>query len=329
MEDATFKQLIESGQSFPEVTDVIYDANQMEKLILNSVDVVNIGFDTIWDKKIFNFHFNYLREGFDILEKVIEERCLRIRLIVETTHENIEFINNIKYYEIRHLDSIRTNFGIMDERAYMLWVFHEDGQKPEQAFFSNSISLVKKQQVLFDKIWKLGIPLRERNRQLENEQMPEFHKKLVNFVDARTEIMTFLDHSKMELLILSSIKMLDYFADDDLFWLKLSVLYRKGVLIKLLTDGYNRSLIYQLNKITNDAPGKTHDHFQIGYSTKLGNIDEFVLITDNKEALELTYADLNQYRISFLNDKNHVLVQEILFEKYWNEVNSLEVMHND
>ena len=329
MEVATFKQLIESGQSFPEVTDVIYDANQMEKLILNSVDVVNIGFDTIWDKKIFNFHFNYLREGFDILEKVIEERCLRIRLIVETTYENIEFINNIKYYEIRHLDSIRTNFGIMDERAYMLWVFHEDCQKPEQAFFSNSISLVKKQQVLFDKIWKLGIPLRERNRQLENEQMPEFHKKLVNFVDARTEIMTFLDHSKMELLILSSIKMLDYFADDDLFWLKLSVLYRKGVLIKLLTDGYNRSLIYQLNKITNDAPGKTHDHFQIGYSTKLGNIDEFVLITDNKEALELTYADLNQYRISFLNDKNHVLVQEILFEKYWNEVNSLEVMHND
>lgn len=329
MEVATFKQLIESGQSFPEVTDVIYDANQMEKLILNSVDVVNIGFDTIWDKKIFNFHFNYLREGFDILEKVIEERCLRIRLIVETTYENIEFINNIKYYEIRHLDSIRTNFGIMDERAYMLWVFHEDCQKPEQAFFSNSISLVKKQQVLFDKIWKLGIPLRERNRQLENEQMPEFHKILVNFVDARTEIMTFLDHSKMELLILSSIKMLDYFADDDLFWLKLSVLYRKGVLIKLLTDGYNRSLIYQLNKITNDAPGKTHDHFQIGYSTKLGNIDEFVLITDNKEALELTYADLNQYRISFLNDKNHVLVQEILFEKYWNEVNSLEVMHND
>ena len=304
MEDATFKQLMESGQSFPEVTDVIYDANQMEKLILNSVDVVNIGFDTIWDKKIFDFHFNYLREGFDVLEKLIEERGLRIRLIVETTPENIEFINNIKYYEIRHLDNIRTNFGIMDERDYMLWVFHEDGQKPEQAFFSNSISLVKKQQMLFDKIWKLGISLSERNRQLENEQLPEFHKILVNFVDARTEIMSFLDHSKMELLILSSIKMLDYFADDDLFWIKLSLLYRKGVLIKLLTDGYNRSLIYQLNKITNEAHRKTHDHFQIGYSTKLGNIDEFVLITDNKETIELTYAALNQYKISFLNDKN-------------------------
>ena len=117
MEDATFKQLMESGQSFPEVTDVIYDANQMEKLILNSVDVVNIGFDTIWDKKIFDFHFNYLREGFDVLEKLIEERGLRIRLIVETTPENIEFINNIKYYEIRHLDNIRTNFGIMDEKS--------------------------------------------------------------------------------------------------------------------------------------------------------------------------------------------------------------------
>lgn len=323
MQDAIYKQLIESGQSFPEITDVIYDANQMEKLMLNSVDVVTIGFDTIWDKKIFNFHYKFLREGFDVLEKLIEERCLRIRLIVETAPENIEFINSIKYYEIRHLDNIRTNFGIMDQRAYMLWVFHEDDQRPEQAFFSNSLSLVKKQQMLFDKIWKLGIPLKEKNKQLENEQTSEFHKMLANFVDARTEIMTFLDHSKKELLILSSIKMLDYFADDDLFWLKLSVLYRKGVLIKLLTDGYNRSLIYQLNKITKETSRKIHDHFQMGYSTKLGSIDEFVLITDNKEALELTYADLNQYRISFLNDKNHVLVQEILFEKYWNEVQSL------
>ena len=121
-------------------------------------------------------------------------------------------------------------------------------------------------------------------------RLPEFHKILVNFVDARTEIMSFLDHSKRELLILSSIKMLDYFADDDLFWIKLSLLYRKGVLIKLLTDGYNRSLIYQLNKITNEAHRKAHRSFQIGYSTKLGNIDEFVLITDNKETIELTYA---------------------------------------
>ena len=39
---------------------------------------------------------------------------------------------------------------------------------------------------------------------------------------------------------------------------------------------------------------------------------------------------LNQYKISFLNDKNHVLVQEILFEKSTgSEVNSLEVIHNN
>ncbi len=138
MEDSTLTELKESKHRSPEITDVIYDFNQLEELTLDSVNVVEKGFDTVWDKTMFNYHFTYLQDGFKLLEKLIEERYLRVRLIVDATAENIEQINSIKSYDIRHLDNVRGNFGILDGRTYMIYFFNKDTEKPEQGFFSNS-----------------------------------------------------------------------------------------------------------------------------------------------------------------------------------------------
>ena len=108
---------------FPEVTDVIYDINQLTELIFNALNSTQKGFNSVWDKTLFKFHYKYLNHGFSLLERLIEERNLKIRLIVEATRDNIEPINSIKYYEIKHLDNVRGNFGILDERAYMIFIF--------------------------------------------------------------------------------------------------------------------------------------------------------------------------------------------------------------
>jgi hypothetical protein len=50
VEESTFKELMESKHHSPEITDVIYDFNQLEELTLDSVNVVEKGFDTVWTK---------------------------------------------------------------------------------------------------------------------------------------------------------------------------------------------------------------------------------------------------------------------------------------
>jgi hypothetical protein len=154
-DDSTLIELKKSKHRSPEITDVVYDINQFQELVLDSINVVEKGFDVIWDKTVFNFHFTYLQDGFKQLETLIEEKHLRVRLIVEATQENINQINSIKYYDVRHIDNLKGNFGILDGRTYMIYFFNQDTEKPEQGFFSNSKVLVDQQQQIFENCGKL------------------------------------------------------------------------------------------------------------------------------------------------------------------------------
>ncbi|MDN5845832.1 MAG: hypothetical protein L0H53_06110 [Candidatus Nitrosocosmicus sp.] len=54
-----------------------------------------------------------------------------------------------------------------------------------------------------------------------------------------------------------------------------------------------------------------------------------VMIFDNKHLLHV-YYDLDSKLIaSFSNEEHKVLVQELMFEKYWNEVKSLNILNTN
>ena len=49
MDDSTFKQLKESKYYHPELTDVILDSNKMLEMALDSMNIAEQGFDSVWD----------------------------------------------------------------------------------------------------------------------------------------------------------------------------------------------------------------------------------------------------------------------------------------
>lgn len=166
MEDATFNKLLETNQRLPEITDVVYDIHQMERLIIDSVNMTILSVDSVLDGKMFDYISTFLKDGFILMEKLIDKRNIQIRTIIETTPENVATVNSIKKYEIRHLNDLRGNFGITDNRTYMICMFQRDEQKPSQALFSNLKSLVEKQKLLFDKLWEISIPIKDRNSEI-------------------------------------------------------------------------------------------------------------------------------------------------------------------
>lgn len=169
MDDTTFKQLKETNDLHPEVTEVIFEAEKMTELGLVALTNMEKTFDLVWDKTMFDFIWNFFRGGLNLTEKMATEKKVKFRLIVEVTRENKESILSLMHHEIRHVDSIRSNFAILDERAYMVQIFHKDGEPPSQAYFSNSKSLVKSQQVLFDRLLKIAIPLESRLKEIGYE----------------------------------------------------------------------------------------------------------------------------------------------------------------
>ena len=115
---------------------------------------------------------------------------------METTPDNIDFINSLSYSEIRHLHNLRGNFGIFDERAYMVKIFHKDTEKPIQAFWSNSNTLVKNQQTLFDDLWKMGIPLSIRNKELLYQENPDYKENFTDYDHIYQEVRSILEQSR-------------------------------------------------------------------------------------------------------------------------------------
>lgn len=323
MDDPTYQQLKKSRFHHPEVTEVIYDINQLEGMITWAINVVEKGFDMVWDKMMFNFHFNHLHDGYKMMERLIDKRNLKIRLIVEAIPENINQINSITNYEIRHLDDIGGNFGILDERAYVVSIFHQGSIKPQQAFFSNSKDLIDKQQALFDQLWDIAIPIETRNNKLKISKGDLVKKTFENFDEIQSEIYLMMKYCKRELIIFSSINILRYFTRFDTFWKYCSVLSKRNVHIKLLVDDdYNPDLLDNIQML---KKMDTHENIQIEYSSKLGSINEFTLITDGHSILKANSDGFNHLIGTLSYDKNHVLVQEILFEKCWNEIGNLTI----
>jgi hypothetical protein len=49
VDDLIFRQLKESNYYHPEITEVIFDANQMFEMSLHSVSISEKGYDIVWE----------------------------------------------------------------------------------------------------------------------------------------------------------------------------------------------------------------------------------------------------------------------------------------
>ena len=162
-------RLKESKYFHPILTEVMFDYEMMLEMVYHSMTIIERGFDTVWDSNMLYFTMKYFKEGVDFAEKLVKERGIKMRIIIQTTKENIDYVSPLKYLEVRCLEDLKGNFGIFDNRAYMVYIFHRDSDKPDQTLWSNSKMLVDKQQSLFDKLWDIAIPLSLRRKEIEYE----------------------------------------------------------------------------------------------------------------------------------------------------------------
>src|SRR6266498_1426594 len=103
------------------------------------------------------------------------KRGIRLRLITDITKENINHCKEImKITEVRHMDGIKGNFGILDGRENNMHIIHQESQAPTQMIYSNVKSLADAQQFLFNTLWDKAIPAEQRIREVEEGIRPDF-----------------------------------------------------------------------------------------------------------------------------------------------------------
>jgi len=326
VDELTFRQLKESKYYEPKITDVITDYKMMLDLVADAVSVTEKGYDTVIDSVMFNFLLKYFKHGIDLIDKHIEETGVKMRMIVDANSKNIDALNAIKFYEIKHADGIRGNFGIWDKRAYTVFIFHKESEQPDQTLWSNSKELVDKQQTLFDKMWDLAIPLSVRNKELKYQQVPQYHDTLSNSSEVKGEISNVVQQCREELLIISSVRILNLLLLASDFLTQVSVLLKRGVKIRILCDSLDTDIENKFNFINSLKLG---NELQYGYSNQFNKFNELVLISDGKTMLRSILQPSKEFMAHLSTNEAEVLVQEILFEKSWNEIKSLDVVNSN
>ncbi|HET6590260.1 MAG TPA: hypothetical protein VFG45_08860 [Candidatus Nitrosocosmicus sp.] len=326
MDNLVFQQLKESNGRYPEVTEVIFESEKMTELGLIALTGIENTFDIVWDKTMFDFIWNFFRAGLNLAEKMAIEKKVKFRLIIEVTKENMESIKSLKHHEIRHVDSIRSNFAILDKRAYMVQIFYKEGEPPSQAYFSNSKSLVKSQQVLFDRLWKISVPLETRLKEIEYQDRLNYSKILSNQDEIYNEIANIIDQTRKELLIFSSSSILDNLTNHPQFLSNCISLSDKKASLRILVDNDDYRFLEKFQHIENKSGNV--DLVEVGFTGKVGKFNETVMISDSKYVIHIKYNNNESQLIASLSNKEQqVLVQEILFEKYWNEITSLAMVN--
>ncbi|WP_458744707.1 hypothetical protein [Candidatus Nitrosocosmicus sp. T] len=320
MNESTLNQLLASKMRNPVITDIITDPHLMFEFVRRGLPQIKRGHQTVWDPAIFDSAYKYFQDGFRVVEKQIEKKEIRLDLIVETTPENIDRVRSLIFPNLRHVDNLRGNMAIADQLGYMVYIFHHDSDLPDQTLFSNSPDLVKRQITLFEKLWEISIPLSVRIRELDRNDQPKYQKLITDLNEFKDELDYAIEQSRKEPLIFSSLRSLNQLFMNRSNIGKIQSAQKRGVSVKILTDETDETFSKQVSALNLQNEDNLVTY---GYGKSLCCFNEMVVLTDGKHVLQTKHQQDGKIFASSSNEEHTVLVQGVLFEKYWNELRAL------
>jgi len=247
------------------------------------------------------------------------DRGIKVRLVTEITKENINYCKEImKISEIRHLEGVKGNFGIIDEREYDMHIIHQELQAPTQMIYCNVKSSVEAQQFLFNTLWNKAIPGEERIAEIEEGLKPAFIQTLRDADEIQRIGFDLVKSAKEDILILFST--LNSFGRQQ-----------KAGLIQLLKEVTSRSDV-KIRILThrNSRTGGFLDSFKSINSIEFRPLQESLqtrlttLIVDRKFSLEVEVKDDTKDNSSeavglatYSNSESTVWTHTSIFETLW------------
>jgi two-component system, OmpR family, sensor histidine kinase VicK len=132
----------------------------------------------------------------------LRSRAVRLRFLTEITLSNISYCREImKMAEVRHLDSLKTNFGIADGNIYSANVILADEHIPAQMIFSNANEFAEGQQYIFDTLWNKAVPAEQKIKEIE-EGIPRYETTVMIQPDEIVKRIVLLTETSNRLSIL-------------------------------------------------------------------------------------------------------------------------------
>ncbi len=130
---------------------------------------------------------------------------VKLRYVIDITRENIEHCRQmLAFSEVRHLDGMKGNFEIADEREFVA-VSRLQKEKPiPELIVSDVPEIVEQQQFVFDTFWSKAVPAEQRMREIEEGVEPPVSIVYSDYREAERREYEMIRGSKREIQIIYS-----------------------------------------------------------------------------------------------------------------------------
>jgi two-component system, OmpR family, sensor histidine kinase VicK len=116
-----------------------------------------------------------------------KKRGIPLRFIAEITKQNIEHCKELmKISELRHLDEVKGNFGIVDGIYYRAIAKAGESSAPPLLIASTISAFVEQQQYFFEMLWRKAIPAKQRIKEIEEGVKREFIETIQDPTETQT-----------------------------------------------------------------------------------------------------------------------------------------------
>jgi signal transduction histidine kinase len=126
--------------------------------------------------------------------KQLKAKGIRQRFITEITEENVGYSKELaNHVELRHLEGVKGNFGIVDGIEYGAAANIYDLEPPVEFIYSNVKTFVDQQQYFFETLWNKAIPAEKKIREIEEgipAETTEIWYGADNIVNKQLQIIT-------------------------------------------------------------------------------------------------------------------------------------------
>jgi two-component system sensor histidine kinase VicK len=308
------------GLNAPERTEVILGFENMLDVTRYGFSIVERGFDSFWDAEFVSIIPIYFADGVKEASRLVKEKGIKIRIITEVKESNVNSVKQLlELYEVRNIEGIKGNFGILDRRQYIAMMFSSYDKPPEQTLFSNSKTFVEQQQYVFDTLWERATPANVKIRQIGMSHEPEFIKENLNERETNRVLKELIDCSTKQILILlPALESFNQLRDDGIFDALMSATLRH-VEVRILIAGMGTDdTIHQINI------GALNKNISMRYLRAELSINRIDIIMDYKFTLSveerhggLSFGNKERQLAAYSNKESKAMVSSSIFENYW------------
>jgi hypothetical protein len=186
-------------------------------------------------------------EGTVKAEQIFKEKIrlkkigIKIRYITEITQRNLPYCKDLMLTaELRHMDGIKGNFSIVDERDYQATAAVKEGDPPDESVLSTARAFVEQQQYIFDTLWHKAIPAKQRIKEIEHGLKREFMDTMQDPYETQKILDNLLKSATEEILIIlpttTTNNILYQYEQEYLLTLLKNAAVEQGVRIRILVN---------------------------------------------------------------------------------------------